>query len=129
MLDNVMIFYICISSNICCFYYCLLMMLFEEIRMLYFVFVKFDNLLVIDYVFFIVLFLFCYFFVNLFNLFDDLLVYLKKFEKGYGRCFYGGVMSCCYELLLCGLDVNIYLFLCLFCDFLFVESDVWNVFG
>lgn len=96
MLDNVMIFYIFISSNICCFYYCLLMMLFEEIRMLYFVFVKFDNLLVIDYVFFIVLFLFCCFFVNLFNLFDDVLVYLNKFEKGYGRCLYGGVMSCCY---------------------------------
>lgn len=72
------------------------MMLPEEIRMLHFVFVKPDNLLVIDYVSSIVSFLSCYFLVNLFNLFDNLLVYPNKFEKGHGRCLYGGVMSCCH---------------------------------
>ena len=105
------------------------MMLPEEIRMLHFVFVKPDNLLAIDYVSSIVSFLSCYFLVNLFNLFDDLLVYPNKFEKGHGRCFYGGVMSCCHELLPCGSDVNTYLSPRSFCDLPFVESDAWNVFG
>ena len=65
------------------------MMLPEETRMLHFVFVKPDNLLAIDYVFSTVSFLSCYFLVHLFNyLFDDLLVYPNKFEKGHGRCVY-----------------------------------------